>query len=214
MLFHHPVAHENVLQPWFQIRPLFRKRKAVEVTAVRALRKRLDLVARGRRGSARRGFKGFLASVFFFTRAPRTCGGEGRGGQGTGGIASLLHPFVPSSFSLPSRCARAFGRGPHEWRAAAVRRRAERLERTVGGGPRRCSEVSRDSNIQTRIERFPGPGSRADARSGQATLSTSHLGEDERVWASSPPRSHKVVRTWKAVKRRRKFAKASRGQVA
>ena len=51
--------------PWFQIRPLFRKRKAVEVTAVRALRKRLDLVAQGRRGSARRGLNGFLASAFF-----------------------------------------------------------------------------------------------------------------------------------------------------
>ena len=31
----------------------------------RALRKRLDLVAQGRRGSARRGLNGFLASVFF-----------------------------------------------------------------------------------------------------------------------------------------------------
>ena len=51
-----------------------------------------------------------------------------------------------------------------------------------------------------------------DAQPG--TWTTTFLGEDERVWASSPPRSHKVVRTWKAVKRRRKFAKASRGQVA
>ena len=119
--------------PWFQIRPLFRKRKAVEVTAVRALRKRLDLVARGRRGSARRGPKGFLASVFFLHEGAEDVRWRRARRAGHRGIASLLHPFVSLSFYLPSRCAHAFGRGPHEWRVAAVRGRAERLERTVWG---------------------------------------------------------------------------------
>ena len=42
----------------------------------------------------------FWLRLFFSTTA--LSGGEGRGGQGTGGIASLLHPFVSLSFYLPS----------------------------------------------------------------------------------------------------------------